>query len=1015
MLFFVLNFLDYLRHIKTDCLPMSMRYIYFIIIFFQSCFTLVKAESSDSLTLNYPYINYTTKDGLPSNETYCVLQDSRGYIWIGTDRGLVKYDGYEFKTYTTLDGLTDNVILAINEDDKGNIWYTGLNTLELGYIDSQMNFHTYKYNEQLKEVVGKLEYPIIYFNDIYIKGDYIYLVNRFFGYLRLDSKGVFEYDIRVNDREHLRTETKYVREEEFKFIYSYFGTIEAIKRPVSIINTKGERVFTYIKNRFRDISPSILQEDSICYIYDGEDYIQLKDSVLNYQRLPYICFAFQIDSDAYVYSTYGYNDLNGKVYYSKSPDINDTKVQLIPDDVRVIKAIKDQKGGIWIATLRNGIFYIPYLNSKFSILNEPIEVLYSTKEGLFLMNKKEERFFDFQKELLVDTISNFSYLSLNSPSNKFSFFGRLNIDVNLSVLGKTQNTIGAKGLHILSDTLQYIWTSGYNLKIKNRIIEYNHISKTYKKLPKQESLFCFKEDSCLFGTQNGVYLYTGDTIIDLNKQKKKRIRQIEFFKESNILVYSIWGEGIVLEYENGRNVNLSHKNGLVSNMVSSFYMDTTETLWMGTNKGVQKLSIDSKTQKHKIKTISNGAKNLSSPNILQVYYQDSMLYLGTDSGFDMVDLRSKEGEVGLMPLRIDSVQINETKYTISKSPISLSYDSNNVTMYYTAVAFNMFNRVNYRYRLKGLSNTWIYTKERKVSFQQLNPGTYSFELEAQDEYGKWIDIENNPEFVIDKPYWKTWWFIGGGILIGFLIIGGVLYYYISNLRRENELLENEKKLSSELNESQQKALSAQLNPHFVFNSLNSIQNFILTQRTELSSDYLSMFSKLMRFIFENSKQLYVALADEIEALKLYLELEKVRHNHKFRYQINYKELPLREIFIPALLVQPIIENAIWHGLLHKKSNDRLLEINFSSTNNHLKIEVIDNGAGRGSSRPRPKYIKKQKSSGVELTKQRLSLLSQSIELETHFEIIDLFNEQNQPAGTKVSITIPIIREQGNKI
>ena len=156
------------------------------------------------------------------------------------------------------------------------------------------------------------------------------------------------------------------------------------------------------------------------------------------------------------------------------------------------------------------------------------------------------------------------------------------------------------------------------------------------------------------------------------------------------------------------------------------------------------------------------------------------------------------------------------------------------------------------------------------------------------------------------------------------------------------------------------ALNSQLNPHFVFNSLNSLQNFILTNRKELSSDYLSTFSRLMRFVFENSKNLYVPLSDEIEALKLYLELEQIRRNNLFDYTIDYDSEDSDDVYIPSLLVQPMIENAIWHGLLNKEDDNRLIRVGFRKDQDRLVIEVEDNGVGRGQSKPRPKLIRKQK-------------------------------------------------------
>ena len=364
------------------------------------------------------------------------------------------------------------------------------------------------------------------------------------------------------------------------------------------------------------------------------------------------------------------------------------------------------------------------------------------------------------------------------------------------------------------------------------------------------------------------------------------------------------------------------------------------------------------------------------------------------------------------PIKITSVHVNNKAY--NKETLGhLDYNENNLMFSFIGVLPGKVSNIHYKYRLNGLSEEWIHTTERKATFLKVEPGKYTFELEAEDEFGNWVRLEDPIVLKIDQPVWLKWWFITGAICIILLVIGGILYYYISNLKKEKAFLENEKILSGELNESQQKALSSQLNPHFVFNSLNSIQNFILTNRKELSSEYLSTFSKLMRFVFENSKKLYVSLADEIEALRLYLDLEQVRHNNIFKYKIEAVKINPIEVFIPSLLVQPMIENAIWHGLLHKKENDRVLDVKFYSDESFLHIEICDNGVGRSASVARPKFIKKQQSSGVELTKQRLNLLSQSTGLETNFKIIDRLDDNNVPCGTCVKISIPLDLKNNN--
>jgi len=501
----------------------------------------------------------------------------------------------------------------------------------------------------------------------------------------------------------------------------------------------------------------------------------------------------------------------------------------------------------------------------------------------------------------------------------------------------------------------------------------------------------------------------------MNIERGKFIKELVYNSKIKALIYSVSGEGITIRYDSGKIIRLSQQDGLASNFINQFYEDEQGIFWVATNQGINTLEFI-EPEGVKIHSILNSSKLLNSPNILQIYNKDSMLYIGTDAGFNCINLRSIEQNKSIIvPLRIEGIEVNGLKKNDFTSLENLTYNQNNITFHYTALAFNQYGNIDYRYRIKGISDPWVYTKQRKVNFASILPGTYTFELEVQNEFGDWVRLDLLPKFTINKPYWKTWWFIGGGLLLGLFLISSILYYYISNLKREKAFLENEQLLSNELNESRQKALSSQLNPHFVFNSLNSIQNFILTKRRELSSDYLSMFSKLMRFVFENSKKLYVPLSDEIAALKLYLELEQVRHNHKFEYTINSGNLRAERIDIPSLLIQPIIENAIWHGLLHKLEENRLLEISFYEEGENLNIEIKDNGIGRGQSQPRPKFIKKQKSSGVELTQRRLSLLCQSTGLKTSFKVIDLYDKANNPSGTLVKITIPLALKSEERI
>jgi tetratricopeptide (TPR) repeat protein len=252
------------------------------------------------------------------------------------------------------------------------------------------------------------------------------------------------------------------------------------------------------------------------------------------------------------------------------------------------------------------------------------------------------------------------------------------------------------------------------------------------------------------------------------------------------------------------------------------------------------------------------------------------------------------------------------------------------------------------------------------------------------------------------------------ILIGCIFIailfGAFLFRNIA-LKRRNEKLQSERaqaELRGKTSDLEMQALRAQMNPHFIFNCLNSINRFILKNETEGASDYLTKFSRLIRMVLVNSKSKQITLEDEIDMLKLYMDMEKLRFKDAFDYRISFQnQVDVGNIFIPPLLLQPFAENAIWHGLMNKDGVGHLV-ISFELKHETLICNIIDNGVGREAAAGlNSKSAEKQKSMGLKITKERLSLLNKSAEDGTYFEFVDLFDEYGKAAGTKVILKIKI--------
>ena len=259
-------------------------------------------------------------------------------------------------------------------------------------------------------------------------------------------------------------------------------------------------------------------------------------------------------------------------------------------------------------------------------------------------------------------------------------------------------------------------------------------------------------------------------------------------------------------------------------------------------------------------------------------------------------------------------------------------------------------------------------------------------------------------FTINIPFWKTWGFL---IASAVLVISSFLFFIRLRIRK----IKNNEKLKTELNKKianiESQALRAQMNPHFIFNTLSSIQHYISNHNTDAALKYLSKFAKLMRKIMENSQHQMITVAEEINALNLYLELEVMRFDKKFEYHIIIDPLIDQNYDrIPSMLIQPYVENAIIHGLLPKHGTGEI-SIILQKQNDTILCVIEDSGIGRESSKKFKKNrVQQHKSMGMSITQERLDILNASLSSNINSEIIDQY-ENGEPTGTKVILVIPL--------
>jgi len=311
-----------------------------------------------------------------------------------------------------------------------------------------------------------------------------------------------------------------------------------------------------------------------------------------------------------------------------------------------------------------------------------------------------------------------------------------------------------------------------------------------------------------------------------------------------------------------------------------------------------------------------------------------------------------------------------------------------------------------QYRLTGLEEVWseIPITDGMITYKSIPSGQYQLELKVR--YRNQVGEVLRYEFEKRYPFWQRWWFYAG--LVAAAVLLAILIYRrrIQIIKRRNKEALEKQKIQTNLLESQLKALRSQMNPHFIFNSLNSIQDLVLKQDTYGSYDYISLFAKLVRNTLNYSEQDFIPIEDEVQFLETYLSLEKLRFKDDFEYSIEWEGS--QELQVPSLLLQPFIENALLHGLLHKEGLKKL-SVKFSFDEN-LTCEITDNGIGREKAAAIKERQGRHKSFALRAIQQRLEILNEQEGLaKSSYEIIDLKNGA-EVTGTMVRISIPYRRD-----
>lgn len=481
-------------------------------------------------------------------------------------------------------------------------------------------------------------------------------------------------------------------------------------------------------------------------------------------------------------------------------------------------------------------------------------------------------------------------------------------------------------------------------------------------------------------------------------------------------------------FKTGKTTFYNDQNGFVKTACYYVFFDDRGYLWLLTNHGLCRMDTEAKTFKWYLAPggasyLRNYTGAIKGRSKIGKEYYITLLSANFRFNPELSDINDAPATPLISQFNIRNQPYPFSVDSVATIPLKLRYNQNFVSFQFTAINFTQSERMQFKYLLEGTGEGWSEpTFNRSVNFTNLAPGSYTFKVLSANSAGVWSATPAIFKFRISPPWWATWWF--RLLSIGLLAFAGFSFVQnrIKKIRTQAEIREREAgykqreaelqrevaEFSKQVAEVELAALRAQMNPHFVFNCLNSINTFILLNDPKNASGYLQKFSKLIRCVLDASRSDYISLRDELDTLRYYVELEQMRYGGRFQYQIKWREnLNLDAYSLPPMLIQPYVENAIWHGLMNKDGEGGLLTIGVVEQEDTLVITVEDNGIGRKKAAElKSKSAVAHKSHGMQVTNERIKIINELYSAGATVEVTDLFDGKGIASGTRVVLKIP---------
>ncbi|MBC7866959.1 MAG: histidine kinase [Gloeobacteraceae cyanobacterium ES-bin-316] len=969
---------------------------------------------------------YTIQDGLPDLYIQSIYQDSRGFLWVGTVNGVSRFDGKRFISYGMRQGLTGSSFYVMYEDNDGRFWVGGKNKIfrfinnrfieypfhdapAFSYLVSITQFKNgelwattdsgdYQFNNSSwvkKIMLPGFENQLcrqvletkkgIYYNyrtAILFKDNY----NRIFKLWEHQAvnRGMYFNLMRISN------DTLYV--DTFDGLYQMIGN-KTFKKLFSnsLKEKKWRGFFIDSKNRcwVNEINRAHL------FVTAPGNREQFIDTI--FFTIPLISFCYE-DKDQNIWIASGEGLL--KVQQQHAREFTLKKNPLI-DDIRNITETPDKK--ILAFSRENGILQYDqndfvkapmqfYQNNKKAINDFPD---FYTLDGLnrLWFATRESRLFCLYKEQLID-YSNFVPAGTNYQS------------------AVSYNPV-TKKIFSSQDSLKTFSETG---------IQIFQPSNQRPPVLRPDYIYCFKNGKTFFTSLSGGLrmIDENNVLFDIHQQLgfDKSIFYARFFETSSGDFW-MYGTGAGIKHfkwdKKGFPVNdlqISTDDGLPSDMVTDMCIDKQNRLWVTTMAGAAIIQIDRGSgQKHVSPLAEHQDINLENPVNSHIYTaSDGHVWVtGSNNIYrfnpDGIVLKSGVPAISIEQILLNQENTDWTNYTDSfygywQMPVApiLNYNENTLQINFAGISFTSSESFLYSYRFEGIDTGWsIPSVSNFVLFAKLLPGKYTFNVKCKTRNSQWSEAAVF-SFTIRPAFWDRWWF--RSIIIA-MAASLIIFFFKSRVKK----IQQQAFLNNQLVELEMTALKAQMNPHFIYNALNSIQALVGEERKEEAMHYIGTFSRLLRQVLENSERNVISLEKELQTLELYIALDALRLNMQAEcsFQIEEDVLTATEK-IPPLILQPFVENALWHGL-SKKEGHKKISFGICIKEEWLVCNIEDNGIGRAKAAAiKTQNTQQYQSKAIDITTRRLTDFNDDKKIiPVIFE--DLFLADGTAAGTKVTLYI----------